>query len=159
MGWSCAFCPMANTQNILFFAPHIFNQLDRIIQETQFSFLVIFPSSVILIIRPFWNHGGQRWPVEKGPDRPNPVLCIVRIWRYYVSFAKIRIAAQLSGGEGFKARILGYIYLQLGDALAWGPQTAVWWSVVPRCATTVKHFVQTTQQLWKLCNLAIIPGQ
>ena len=42
-----------------------------------------------------------------------------------MSFAKIRIAAQLSGGEGFKARILGYIYLQLGDALAWGPQTAV----------------------------------
>ena len=59
-------------------------------------------------------------------SHPNPILCILRIWTYYVSFAKFGIATPPSGGRGLKpASFVIYIPPQLGDALPWGPQTAV----------------------------------
>ena len=59
-------------------------------------------------------------------SHPSPILCILRIWTYYVSFAKFGIATPPSGGRGLKpASFVIYIPPQLGDALPWGPQMMV----------------------------------
>ena len=92
-------------------------------------------------------------------SHPNPILCILRIWTYYVSFAKFGIATPPSGGRGFKARILRYLYpSSTGWCITMGSTDSCMMVLRP-CVlrNNCLAVAQTMQQLYKPTNNCINP--
>ena len=94
-------------------------------------------------------------------SHPNPIrLYILRIWTYYVSFAKFGIATPPSGGRGFKARILRYLYpSSTGWCITMGSTDSC---MMVRRPCVLRNnclaFAQTMQQLYKPTNNCVNPS-